>query len=95
MNKRAVIYARVSTDEQAEKGHSLPFQIEECRRYADRLGFQVVKEIIDHASGASLNRPGFALWEMIIINHEVEVVLAYTSDRILRNYYDYVPLMGK
>jgi site-specific DNA recombinase len=71
MNKRAVIYARVSTDEQAEKGHSLPFQVEECRRYADRLGFQVVKEIIDNASGASLNRPGFTMLEMMINNREV------------------------
>ena len=95
MNKRAVIYARVSTDEQAEKGHSLPFQLEECRRYADRMGFQVIKEITDNTSGASLNRPGFTVLEMMIINREVEVVLAYTSDRISRNYYDYVPLVGK
>ncbi|HEX9389583.1 MAG TPA: recombinase family protein [Anaerolineales bacterium] len=95
MNKRAVIYTRVSTDEQAEKGHSLPFQLEECRRYADRMGFQVVKEITDNVSGASLNRPGFAALEMMITNHEAEVVIAYTSDRLSRNYYDYVPLIGK
>jgi DNA invertase Pin-like site-specific DNA recombinase len=95
MKKRAIIYARVSTDEQAEKGHSLSLQIEEGRRYADRMGFQVIKEIIDNVSGASLNRPGFTALEMMITNHEVEVVIAYTSDRISRNYYDYVPLIGK
>ncbi len=95
MNKRAVIYARVSTDEQAEKGHSLSFQVEECRRYADRKGFQVVKEITDNVSGASLNRTGFTALETMISNREVEVVIAYTSDRISRNYYDYVPLVGK
>lgn len=95
MKKRAIIYARVSTDEQAEKGHSLPFQVDECRRYAERLGFHVIKEITDNASGASLNRPGFTMLEMMINNKELEVVLAYTSDRISRNYYDYVPLIGK
>ena len=95
MSKRAVIYTRVSTDEQAEKGHSLPFQIEECRAYASRLGFQVVKEIIDNTSGASLDRPGFTLLETMLANHEAHVVIAYTSDRLSRNYYDYVPLIGK
>lgn len=95
MNKRAVIYARVSTDEQAEKGHSLSFQIEECRRYAHRMGFQIIQEITDNVSGASLKRPGFTALETMITNREVEVVVAYTSDRISRNYYDYVPLIGK
>jgi site-specific DNA recombinase len=95
MNKRAVIYARVSTDEQAEKGHSLPFQLEECRGYASRLGFQVIKEIIDNTSGATLDRPGFTALETILSNHEAQAVIAYTSDRLSRNYYDYVPLIGK
>ncbi len=95
MNKRAVIYARVSTDEQAEKGHSLPFQLEECREYASRLGFQVIREIIDNTSGASLDRPGFTLLESILSTREAQIVIAYTSDRLSRNYYDYVPLVGK
>jgi len=34
MSKRVVIYARVSGDEQAEKGYSLPTQIENCHEYA-------------------------------------------------------------
>ncbi|MFT3892723.1 MAG: recombinase family protein [Anaerolineales bacterium] len=95
MKKSAIIYARVSTDEQAEKGHNLSFQTEECRRYADRMGFQVIKEIADNVSGANLNRPGFAALETMITNHEVQAVIAYTSDRLSRNYYDYVPLIGK
>jgi len=95
MNKRAVIYARVSTDEQAEKGHSLPHQLEVCREYASRLGFQVVREIIDNTSGASLDRPGFTLLETMLSNREAQAVIAYTSDRLSRNYYDYVPLIGR
>ena len=95
MNKRAVIYARVSTDEQAEKGHSIPHQIEECRRYAGRAGLQVVEEIVDNKSGATLDRPGFALLESMLSKGEAQAVIAYTSDRLSRNYYEYVPLIGK
>ena len=61
MSKRAVIYARVSTDEQAEKGYSLPHQINECRRYAQNHGFAVAQEFIDDYSGATLERPGFSM----------------------------------
>ena len=95
MKKYAVIYTRVSTDEQAEKGHSLPFQLEECRAYANRLGFHVIREIVDNTSGATLDRPGFTQLESMLANREAQVVIAYTSDRISRNYYDYVPLIGK
>lgn len=95
MNKNAIIYVRVSTDEQAAKGYSLSFQMEECRRYAEHMGFNVIKEITDNTSGATLSRPGFTELEMLISNKEAEVVIAYTSDRISRNYYDYVPLIGK
>jgi len=42
--KRAVIYARVSTDEQADKGYSLGSQLEACRAYAVGHGFTVVAE---------------------------------------------------
>ena len=41
-NKRAVLYARVSTDDQADKGYSLPSQLDACRKYAERLGYLVV-----------------------------------------------------
>lgn len=95
MNKRAIIYARVSTDEQAEKGHSLPFQIEECRSYAGRKGLLVVREIKDNKSGSSLDRPGFMEMETMLANGEAQAVVTYTSDRLCRNYYDYVPLIGR
>ncbi len=39
---RAIIYARVSTDDQADKGYSLPSQLDACRKYAERLGFSIV-----------------------------------------------------
>ncbi len=41
--KRAILYARVSTDEQAGEGHySLQTQIEACQTYAEQQGFTIV-----------------------------------------------------
>jgi DNA invertase Pin-like site-specific DNA recombinase len=53
--KRAVLYARVSTEEQARSGYSLAQQMEALREYANREGYEVVEEITDPGeSGASL-----------------------------------------
>jgi hypothetical protein len=56
---RAILYARVSTDEQARSGHSLAQQLEALREYATREGYEVLEEVQDPGqSGASLERPG-------------------------------------
>jgi hypothetical protein len=39
--KKAILYARVSTDEQARTGYSLAQQLEALREYAAREGYQV------------------------------------------------------
>ena len=57
--KRAILYARVSTDEQARSGFSLAQQLEALREYAAREGYEVLEEVSDPGqSGASLERPG-------------------------------------
>ena len=57
--KRAILYARVSTDEQARSGYSLAQQLEALREYAAREGLQALEEVRDPGqSGASLERPG-------------------------------------
>ena len=43
--KRAILYARVSTDEQARSGYSLSQQIEALRAYAAREGYEVLEEV--------------------------------------------------
>ncbi len=45
--KRAVLYARVSTDEQARTGFSLAQQIEALREYAAHEGYEVLEEVVD------------------------------------------------
>jgi DNA invertase Pin-like site-specific DNA recombinase len=57
--KRAILYARVSTDEQARSGYSLAQQLEALREYVAQEGLQVLEEVQDPGqSGASLERPG-------------------------------------
>jgi DNA invertase Pin-like site-specific DNA recombinase len=55
--KRAILYAHVSTDEQARSGYSLAQQLEALRGYAATEGHEVLEEVKDHGqSGASLGR---------------------------------------
>jgi site-specific DNA recombinase len=57
--KRAILYARVSTDEQARSGYSLAQQLEALRGYAEQEGYEVLEDVSDPGqSGASLERPG-------------------------------------
>ena len=75
--KRAVLYARVSTDEQARSGYSLAQQIEAMRAYAAREGYEVHEEVSDLGqSGASLERPGINRVRDLVPGGGVCVVLA-------------------
>lgn len=82
---RAIVYARVSTDEQADKGYSLPSQIEACKRYAERIGATVVAEHQDDYSGASLHRPEFDKALDMIRAGACDAFITLSSDRLTRN----------
>jgi site-specific DNA recombinase len=75
--KTAILYARVSTDEQARSGYSLAQQLEALREYAAREGYEVLEEIVDAGqSGASLERPGMDRVRDLVSAGGVSVVLA-------------------
>src|SRR5215204_2223145 len=83
--KRAVLYARVSTDEQTRSGYSLAQQIEALREYAAREGYKILEEILDPSqSGASLERPGMDHVRDLVAAGGVSVVLAQDRDRFAR-----------
>ncbi len=89
-NKRAVLYARVSTDEQSEKGYSLPTQLEACRKYAEHLGYTVVEELREDYSGAVPigERPeGKRLMELLK-RREADCVIGHQVDRLSRDTVD-------
>src|ERR687894_2441523 len=83
--KRAILYARVSTDEQARSGYSLAQQLEALREYAAREGLQVLEEVEDAGqSGASLERPGMDRVRDLVAAGGKSVVLAQDRDRFAR-----------
>jgi site-specific DNA recombinase len=83
--KRAILYARVSTDEQARSGYSLAQQIEALKDYAGREGYEILEEVVDPGqSGASLERPGMDRVRDLVSAGSVAVVLAQDRDRFAR-----------
>jgi site-specific DNA recombinase len=81
----AILYARVSTDEQARSGYSLAQQLEALREYAAREGYEVLEEVQDAGqSGASLERPGMDRVRDLVAAGGVSVVLAQDRDRFAR-----------
>src|SRR5215213_11026523 len=83
--KRAILYARVSTDEQARSGYSLAQQLGALREYAACEGYAVLEEVSDPGqSGASLERPGMDRVRDLVAAGDVSVVLAQDRDRFVR-----------
>lgn len=83
--KTAILYARVSTQEQATTGYSLRQQLERLREYAATEGYEVIEEVLDPGqSGASLERPGMDRVRDIVAAGGVSVVLAQNRDRFSR-----------
>jgi site-specific DNA recombinase len=81
----AILYARVSTDEQARSGYSLAQHLEALREYAAREGYEVLEEVVDPGqSGASLERPGMDRVRDLVAGGGVSVVLAQDRDRFAR-----------
>jgi len=90
MTKRVAVYARVSTDDQADHGYSLPSQIDACNKYAEELGYTVVNELCEDLSGAipiSERPAGNQLFQMIK-QHEIDVVIVHHVDRLSRDIVD-------
>lgn len=90
MTKKAAIYARVSTDDQADKGYSLPSQLDGCRQYIEQLGYSIVVEFKEDNSGAipvADRTQGKRLAEMVKFR-EVDAVVVHQVDRLSRDIVD-------
>jgi site-specific DNA recombinase len=86
--KRAVIYARYSTDLQNDK--SVEDQIRLCESHAQRIGAKVAKTYHDRAkSGASMfGRPGLAAFMQDADKGQFEIIISESPDRISRDIAD-------
>ncbi|CAN5660494.1 recombinase family protein [soil metagenome] len=83
--KKAILYARVSTDEQARSGYSLRQQAERLHDHAASEGYEVLEEVLDPGqSGASLQRPGLDRVRDLVAAGGVSAVFAQDRDRFAR-----------
>ncbi len=90
---RVAIYARVSSERQAEKELSIPAQLKALKRFALGRGWDVVAEYVDKAESArSANRPAFK--DMIAAAKNkvkpFDAILVWKLSRFARNREDSV-----
>ena len=96
--RHAVIYLRVSTKEQAERGgmaegFSIPAQREACTRKAAELGLTVVAEFVDAGESArSAARPDLQRMLVYLAENPVSAVIVHKIDRLARNRADDVQI---
>lgn len=88
---KAVIYARVSSDEQKREGFSIEAQLDLLRDYAHRHNITVVKEFIEVFSAKESGRPKFnEMLTFLRSSKDTKSILVEKTDRLYRNFNDYV-----
>lgn len=92
-HKKVVIYARVSSREQEREGFSIPAQLKLLKEYALKNGFQIVQEYSDAETAQKAGRTNYnVMLDYLKTNPEVKTVLVEKTDRLYRNFKDYVTL---
>ena len=82
---KAIIYARVSTREQAKEGFSIQTQIEEMKEYAADHGMTIVGVIVDEGeSGMNFDRPGIEELLSRVQHEAISAVLVADLSRLGR-----------
>ncbi|OHB56119.1 MAG: hypothetical protein A2Y07_01210 [Planctomycetes bacterium GWF2_50_10] len=83
---KAVIYARFSPRRNHEQCESIETQLELCRAYCTRQGYEIIGEFDDKVlSGDEEDRPG--LWNAIEALARDCVLVVYRLDRLARSVY--------
>lgn len=82
MNKRIATYSRISTASQ-----NADVQIQECRQYAARCGYEIVGEYTDTISGISTSQERKALTQLLedAFARKFDAVVVYSIDRVGRS----------
>ena len=86
---KAILIARVSTEEQREAGNSLPAQVVRLERYCQNKGFSILKTCSFDESAYSSERNEFdTIIDFILAQKEKVIVCCDKVDRISRNIFD-------
>ena len=90
---KAIILARVSTEDQFTEGHSIPAQLEKAREYVRRKGFEIKSEHQFDESSIKDQRTKFELViEEIKQSEEKIALIVETIDRLQRSFKESVLL---
>jgi DNA invertase Pin-like site-specific DNA recombinase len=93
---KALIYTRVSTNEQGRSGISLEHQAQACEALAAREGLEVVEVLTEVKSGGSLRkRP--VLTEALdrLAKGEAQVLVVAKLDRLSRSLLDFATMLHR
>jgi site-specific DNA recombinase len=97
--RRAVIYLRVSSAQQADKdfdkeGFSIPAQRQACSREAEKLGAVVVQDYVDRGESAkTAKRPALRAMLDRLTAGDIDYVIVHKVDRLARNRADDVEIV--
>src|SRR2546422_9027587 len=86
---RTVVYCRVSTDKQADRGVSLDAQQAKAKAYAELYDLDIVDVVIDAAASAkTLARPGLERALGLLKAGKADALLVVKLDRLTRSVVD-------
>ena len=86
---KAIIIARVSTEEQREAGNSLPAQLARLEAHCERKGFEIIKKFSFDESAYKDRRAEFdGILDYVIEQKELVAVCFDKVDRLSRNVFD-------
>ena len=93
--KKCGLYMRVSTEDQAKEGFSLPEQKERLESFCKFKGYEIVEYYQDAGLSAKTgnHRPEFERLKNDIKSKKINTIVALKLDRITRSIYDWENLM--
>ena len=92
--QKAAIYARVSTEDQAQNGISLDAQVNRCMEYVTNLNYQLVDTAIDAGlSAKSTDRAGLQRILSLVDKKKIQHVVTLKLDRLSRRTVDALNLV--
>lgn len=88
----AVGYVRVSGKKQEDEGYSIPAQHELLNSYSRNNNIKLVKTFEEAKTGGKAGRKAFNEMLAYIKEHNIKTILVEKTDRLYRNFKDYVTL---
>ena len=94
--KKCGLYMRVSTDDQAKEGFSLPEQKERLEAFCKFKGYEIIDYYEDAGISAKTgnHRPEFERLKKDIKSKKINTIIALKLDRITRSIYDWEELIS-